>query len=141
MADLGDRHLVDAGLALLRADSGLVVWPDAAGAVPTTPVPPYVRVHYAVERPAGGEGCALDGRSAAWTVRWWCHSVGASEDAVLAVAVRVRAALLDVSPVVTGLSCCRIRQEAAQPPSRDTGVTTPVWEQTTVYRLDATTAS
>lgn len=141
MTDLGDRYLIDAGLALLRADTGLVVWPDASGAVPAMPTPPYVRVHYAVERPAGGEGCALDGRSAAWTARWWIHSVGSSEDAVLALAMRVRAALLDVSPVVAGLACGMIRQEAAQPPSRDTDVTPAIWEQTTVYRLDATTAS
>jgi hypothetical protein len=67
--------------------------------------------------------------------------VGATEDAVLAVAMRVRAALLDVRPTVTGLSCGLVRQEAAQPPARDTDVTPAIWEQTAVYRLDATTAS
>lgn len=140
MADLLDRRLVDAGLTLLRADTGLVVWPDPSGAVPDVPAPPYVRVHANVERPNGGEGCALDSRSAAWTARWWCHSVGSSEDAVIALAMRVRAALLDVRPAVTGLSCGMIRQEASQPPSRDTDVTPAIWEQTTIYRLDATTA-
>lgn len=138
MADLDDRTLVDAGLGLLRADRGLVVYPDAEGVVPAAPEPPYVVVHSYVERPAADESHGLDGRSSAATVRWYCHAVGATEPASLAVAMRVRAALLDQRVTVPGWSTGLIRQEAAQPPGRDEAASTPVYTAAVVYVLAAT---
>lgn len=139
MADvLVDQELVDAGLALLRADSRLVVWPDPAGARPETPDPPYVMVWAAVEWPPGMPEGSLAARSVVAHTRWWCHCVGATPEAAAVVAARVRAALLDARPTVTGRSCGQIWQEASRPPSRDTSTGIEVTDITAVYRMDST---
>lgn len=135
MADLLDQAHVDAGMALLRADTALTVYPDAEGNVPTLLAAPYVLVYAAIERPAGADGCALDGLSSRWDVRWYTHSVGATEYAAVAVAMRVRAALLDVRPTITGRMCGLIRQEAAQPATKDESTGTPIWDVTQVWVL------
>lgn len=129
MADLVDRALIDAGLTLLRADATLTVYPDPEGMVPPTPAPPYVRVYGAVERPPGPHN-ALDGLSVHTVTRWYCHCVGATEPAAIAVGMRVRAALLD-QRVAGGM----IRQEASPPPARDETTGVPVYDAVTVYRL------
>lgn len=138
MADLDDRHLIDAGLTLLRADTGLVVVPDAEGVVPAVPVSPYVRVYAMVSRPDAADGQALDGRSRTTITRWYCHSVGATEPAAIAVAMRVRAALLDQRPIVPDWSTGMIRQEVARPPARSEDAGTPVYDAVAVYKLAAT---
>ena len=135
--DLSDRALIDAGLALLRADTALVVWPDPEGVVPATPEPPYVMVLAYVERPRD-DRAALDGRSTAATARWYIHAAGGTEPAAIAVAARARAVLLDVRPSVAGWSTGQIWQEAAQPVTRDESTGVPVHDLVTVYRLDAT---
>ena len=130
MADLIDRQLLDAGLTLLRADPALVVYPDVEGQVPATPEPPYVRVYGAVGRPPG-PGNALDGLSRQLTARWWCHCVGTTEPAALAVAMRVRVALLDAR-----INGGMVRQEVGdQPPVRDETTGVPVYDVVAVYRL------
>ena len=130
MADLTDRQLVDAGLALLRADLGLKVYPDAEGAVPATPSPPYVRVYAAVSRPSG-PGNAIDGLSVQRVTRWWCHCIGATEPAALAVAMRVRVALLDAR-----ISGGMVREDVGErPPDRDETTGVPVYDAVRVYRL------
>jgi hypothetical protein len=131
VADLDDRWLVDGGLALLRADAGLTVYPDAEGVVPAVPVAPYVRVYGAVSRPPGTHN-ALDGRSALCVVRWWCHCIGANEDAALAVAMRVRAALLD-----QWVHGDLVREDVAdRPPMRDESLGASVYDAPRVYRLE-----
>lgn len=136
MADLVDHGLVDVALALLRADPGLTVYPSPDGVVPATPATPYVRIYGSVERLPGAHN-ALDGVSRWATVRWWCHCVGATQSAALAVAVRVRAALLDQRPTVVGRSCGLIRQEAQPPPTRDESTGVSVYDVVAVYRMDS----
>lgn len=140
MADLLDDALVNAALELLRADADLTVYPDEDGNTPATPSPPYVRVYSHVERPFDAGPNNLGGASSTWTTRWWCHCIGANEYAAGAVAMRVRAALLDVRPTVTGRACGPIRQEASQPPRRDEDLGYPVFDATDVYRLTSTPA-
>lgn len=137
MADLLDKLHMDAGLGLLRADTGLTVYPDAEG---NTPDPHaradhYVRVYTAIERSAEHPNSTLAGTSDTWTVRWYCHCVGPNEYSATAVAMRVRAALLDVRPVITGRSCGLIRQEAGNPPTRDEMSGATVEDAQVVYRL------
>lgn len=137
MADLLDKAHMDAALSLLRADTSLVVYPDPEG---NTPDPAaraqrYVRVYTAIERPADAPGNALAGASATWTVRWYCHAVGPNEYSAAAVAMRVRAALLDVRPAIVGRSCGLIRQEAGNPPTRDESTGVAVMDAVSVYRL------
>jgi hypothetical protein len=136
--DLLDKAHIDAALGLLRADTSLTVYPDAAGNVPAegARADHYVLVYSTIERPRAADGNALDGRSVAWTVRWYCHCVGASSEASSwAVAMRVNRALMDVRPVITGRACDLIEQEAANPPSRDETTGTPVFDTVSVYRL------
>lgn len=137
MADLLDKLHVDAALDLLRADASLTVYPDPEG---NTPDPParadhYVRVYTSIERPADAAGNNLGGTSDTWTVRWYCHAVGPNEYSAVAVGMRARAALLDKRPTIAGRSCGLIRQDAANPPTRDETTGAAVYDAVSVYRL------
>lgn len=136
MADLLDKLHIDAGLGLLRA-AGLTVYPDPEG---NTPAPAgraqaYVRVYTSIERPVDSPGNSMGGASNTWTVRWYCHCVGPNEYSSAAIAMRVRAALLDQRPTIVGRSCGLIRQADAYPTNRDETTGTPVMDTAVVYRL------
>jgi hypothetical protein len=145
-----DNALVNAGLALLTADTSLVVYPGGVPqpVPPAPPIPPpYVVVYSVVEWPFG-DSDALDGIAGTPTVRWICHSVGGgvgatpatAEQAARAVGQRVRTALLNKRLVVTGLNLGVIRQEAGggvPQPVYPTG--DPVMDLITVYRTFAAT--
>jgi hypothetical protein len=135
MADTLDRDHIEAGLALLRADIGLVVYPDAEGFVPEGRAEEYVRVYTSIERPLTDPSSKMDGRTSAWVVRWYCHSVGSTEHSATAVGMRVRAAMLDVKPTITGRVCGFIRFDSSVPtnPSDTTGVT--IYDKVDVYRM------
>lgn len=135
MADtnLAEELHADAGLALLRADTSLVVY---AGSVPNpAPNPPYVLVYVDVAWPDGDPGNGADGTSGTCVTRWYCHAIGGNLQAARAVATRVRTALLDKRPTITGRACGLIRQEATQPPQRDESTGALVMDQVAVYRL------
>jgi hypothetical protein len=140
VSDLLDEQLVNAGLALLRADAGLTVYPDVNGETPDAPPPPYVRVYAYIERPVDAGENNLGGTSGSWTVRWIAHCVGANEIAARAVAMRVRAAWLDVRPTVAGRVCGLIRYDGSQPPRRDNDLGYQVLDQIEMYRLTSTPA-
>lgn len=132
-----DQALANAGLALLAADTSLVVFD---GAVPNpTPAPPYVVVYCTVNRPSEDPDNAGDGRSRVWSAAWIVHCVGGNAVAARAVAQRVRTALLDVSPAIPGLSCNRIRMDPdSPPPQRDESTGSVVMDAVSTYRLRAT---
>lgn len=134
-----DQALADVGLDLLRADSLLTVHD---GKVPGGARPPYVLVYTTVDRPDVDEDNALDGLSRVWVARWICHCVGGGADgsAARAVAQRVRTALLDQRPAISGLSCNLIKAEPSQPPQRDETIGGLVMDAITTYRLRATSA-
>lgn len=138
MADLLDLAHINAGLALLRADASLVVYPDAEGFTPVVPAPKYVRVYATIERPADAGANALAGASQQWVTRWYCHCVGANEYSALAVQMRVRANLLDVRPVIAGRNCGLIREDQALPPTKDDSTGGTVFDAVVVYRLITT---
>jgi len=138
MADLLEQQHIDAGLALLRADAGLTVYPNAEGFVPASPAPPYVRVYTHIERPVDATGNALTGLSATWRVRWYLHCVGATEYAAAAVQMRVRTQLLDVRPAIPARNCGLIREESSSPPVRDTSTGVDVMDALAVYGLTTT---
>jgi hypothetical protein len=138
MADLLDQLHINAFLDRLRADTGppaLVVYPNAEGFVPINPPPPYVRVWTTIDRPIEAGGNALTGLSTTWTTRAYVHSVGLNEYSAAAIRMRVRVALLDFRPTIAGRSCGMIRHEASQPPQRDEGTGTPVFDMADTYRL------
>lgn len=135
-----EADLADAGPALLRADLGppaLVVYPDAEGNVPATPdvMASYVRWYSSTEWPKDADGNALDGLSVTATTRWYIHCVGATEYAVAALANRVRVALLNAAPTVTGRSCNMIYMEASELTNRSELAATPTYVRTVVYAM------
>lgn len=132
-----DQALIDAGLALLTADAGLVTYD---GAVPSpTPAPPYCVVYSTISRPSEDPDNSANGRTGVWVARWIVHCVGANAISSRAVAQRVRTQLLDVSPVITGLACGRIRMDGdTAPPHRDETTGVLVMDSISTYRLKAT---
>jgi hypothetical protein len=137
MTDGLDQALANVGLNLLRADLSLKVYD---GTVPSpTPAPPYVLVYTVIARPADAASGAhaLSSLSSHWTASWYCHCVGGDAVAARAVAQRVRTQLLDVAPVVAGLSCGLIRQADSQPPARDETTGVLVMDALLVFELYA----
>lgn len=126
----------DAILALLAGappvSPALVVYDGEAPKDPANLAAEYVLVYMYTTRP---DGTALTNESDHAVTRAICHSVGGDAKAARAVAGRVAAALLDVTPIITGRTCWPIRDEGSQPPRRDdtTGVT--VMDQVNTYRL------
>lgn len=135
MTDGHDQAMVDAGLNLLRADAGLVVFD---GFVPNpTPALPYVLVYTTVDWPEDDPNHdALDNRSTHAVVRWICHCVGGDQITSRAVAQRVRTQLLNVRPAVAGMQPGLIKQETpALPPTRDERTGSVVFDSVRVFRL------
>jgi hypothetical protein len=138
MPDLLDLQHINAGLDLLRADAGLVVYPDAQGFTPDLPAAQYVRAYATIERPADAFGNSLAGVSQQWTVRWYLHCIGGNENSSIAVAMRVRDGLLDKRPVIAGRNCGLIREDQAMPPTKDDSTGLAVFDSQLVYRLTTT---
>lgn len=134
MTDGLDQALANAGLDLLRADTELTIYGEK---VPDGAAPPYVRVYTWIEWPVDGDGNALDGRSNAAVVRWYCHCIGADDVAARAVEQRVRTNLLDQSPSVAGMSCGMIRHEQSVPPDPDETTGALEVDAVNVFRLSA----
>lgn len=137
MTDGLDQALVDAGLALMRADPQLTVIADR---VPAGQQPPYVRVYTTVEWPPDDPNNNLAGRTGRAVVRWICHCVGGNDTAATAVAQRVRATLLDQRPTVAALAAGQvgmIRHEQDAPPTIDETTGAAYVDAMHVYRMTA----
>lgn len=127
----------NAVLALLAAAAGTPALKVYDGAVPAGTVPPYVLVYFADYDPEGADSRPLTGASQRFVLRAYCHCVGGNQTAARAVAQRVRAALLDVIPSVSGRRCLPIRREDGQPTQRDESTGTLVQDKVDVYRLES----
>jgi hypothetical protein len=143
-----DQALVAGGIALLRADASLTVYPGGVPNLTPPAVPPYVVTYASVEWPPS-DADSLDGLAGTPTVRWITHSIGGgvpgatpedAEIAARAVGQRVRTALLNKRLVIAGLNLGLIRQEpGAGVPTRDDSTGVPVMDLIVVYRTIATT--
>lgn len=123
----------DAVLALLRAGSGLTVYPKATGGptnVPNGAVPPYVSVHVAATRPTDGR---MPMHSTRMYVRIYCHCTGTNDIGARAVSDHVARLILGVRPVVAGRVSYPIRHETEQPPRPDESTDQLVTTLTEVY--------
>lgn len=134
MADLVDENLAQAGLLLLAADDGLTVFD---GKVPDGTSPPYVLVYTTVSWPHGEAGAAnaINGLAVSTRTEWNCHCVGESAAAARAVQMRVRAALLNQRPTVTGRSCGLIQQDEVLAPVRDETIGGLVMDGVSIYSM------
>lgn len=127
----------DAMLALLDADNGPPPLVVLDGAVPTGQRPPYVLIYFTDADPEQSGSRRLTGESRRHVTRAYSHSVGGDAVAARGVAQRVRAAWLDVVPVIAGRTCFPIRREEGQPAERDETTGTLVMDQVDVYRLES----
>lgn len=136
MTDGLDQAVIDVGLDLLRADSGLVV---VDGSEPGPhPAPPYVLVYTTMAWPGDDpDSQSLDAMTSRGIARWICHSIGETAKASRAVAQRVRTQLMDARPAVDGVTCGFIRFEQDDPayPDRNKVTGVEVIDTMTVYRL------
>lgn len=141
MTDGLDQALANAVLGLLRADADYNTrCPTYDGVVPDGAKTPYRVVYLNTLRPSEDVDNAHDGRSRVWIQYAIVHNVGGGVDAsaARAVAQRTRTQLLDVRPVVAGLSCGLIRLEDSQQPGRDETTGVFVGDAVQTYRFRAT---
>jgi hypothetical protein len=126
-------------LGLLDADDGPPPLVVKDGFVPAGTAPPYVLVYFVIDSPEAsadfGGTSDMNYTSRRVDCFAYCHSVGANAAAARAVAARVRNALLDVLPAVTGRLAFPIRLTESQPPVRDETTGSLVMDQVDVYRL------
>lgn len=128
-----DPHAV-AFLSLLRA-TGMRVFPDADGNTPTATTPlPYVVAWISVRYDLDGTLAAKSSRAVATAT---LHSVGGNDTAARITAGRVRAALLDVVPEMTGRRAWPIRNEESRPVAPDESTGRRVMDQIDLYRLES----
>lgn len=114
-------------LEQLRADPTLKV--NVGGAAP-----PYV-VLYIDDGLRSRGRMVLQSRHA--VVRFYTHSVGATDTASRTVAAKASRRLLDVVLAVPGWSCAPITQEASRPTARDESTGKSVFDTVAVWRLEA----
>lgn len=131
-----------AALALLRADTNLTVFD---GLVPVDPIAgklparPYV-VLWSSPIPVAVLD-SLEGRSGWWEQRLTTTVVGDTADSVRIVSRRVRTALLDVVPVVTGRVSIPIAMDGDPYPTQaDQDVQPPVLFSVISWLASSTTA-
>lgn len=139
MSDLLDKAHADAVLGLLHAalDPVPILVFDGKVDNPTPDVAahPWVLVYFAPGWPVDGAANTLDGNAATYVQRIWTHSTAASAAAARAVAGQVRAALLNVRPVVAGRTTWPIRWDDGNPPDRDETLGFLVMDQVDVWKL------
>jgi hypothetical protein len=122
-------------LALLTAISNHTVYDGKVS--PNTP-PPYTVVYFTVQTPTGEQApdaVDLIGNSDVINLSIYVHNVGGSAQAARNVSWKVRAALLNVKPVVAGRVCHPIRQVDDAPPVKDESTGTLIMDLADVYRL------
>lgn len=127
----------DAVMGLLRAVSGLTVYPpaepgDTGEIVPDGASPPYVAVHI---RPGFGLADRVDEATTRGIFDITCHCVGGNDIAARAVAQRVVNALLDVVPVIPDRQSYPIRYVDSPPARPDESTGRLVVDQVYQFRL------
>jgi hypothetical protein len=110
------------------------------GLVPDGRTLPYVLLTFRFSSPDGTESpdkTNLSFDQSALRAEVVCHSVATTALGARVVAARVRTALLNVAPAVSGRSCFPIRHVDGQDPRRDEDTQTTVFDQVDVYRFES----
>jgi hypothetical protein len=108
------------------------------GKVDDGAVPPYTVVYFTITTPGGEQApdaVNLIGNSDVIVLNIYAHNVGGNAQAARNVGWKVRAALLNVKPVVAGRVCHPIRQWDDAPPARDESTGKMIMDLADVYRL------
>lgn len=125
-------------LDLLDADNVSPALVVLNGRVPEGQRPPYALLYFALRTPTGRdvpELVSLESTSDVVVASAYCHNVGGDPHGALAVAGRVRTALLGVTPSIAGRVCAPIEQVDAMPTDRDESTGEPIFDQVTVYEF------
>lgn len=126
-------------LALLEADDVSPALVVCNGEVTDGVVPPYALAYFSLRTPTGlevPEMVSLERTSDVLVVSGYLHSVGYDvPDAALAVAGRVRAALLGVTPVIAGRVCFPIVHADGPPTVRDEQTGRRIFDQIDLYQF------
>ncbi len=126
-------------LDLLDADDANPPLVVQHGTVRQGQLPPYVLLYVRLHTPSGAEVPQLVSPESTSDVldAWaYCHSVAALDPMnALAVAGRVRARLLGVTPVIAGRVCYPIAHEDSQPADRNEDLGSAVFDHVDVYRF------
>jgi len=131
-----DAHAA-AILAILNAVDDVPALVVYDGAVPQLTAPPYVVVYFADADPLESTSTHLTHEARRHITDAYCHCVGTNGQAARMVADRVRTALLNVTPTVSGRACFPIRRTDGQPAQRDETTGRLVMDKVDVYRLSS----
>lgn len=126
---------VEEVLALLNAITNHTTYD---GKVPANTPAPYTVVYFSIQTPGGEQApdaVDLIGDSDVIVLNIYTHNVGGNAQAARNVAWKVRAALLNVKPVVAGRVCGKIRMVDDAPPVKDESTGTLIMDLADVYRL------
>lgn len=132
-----DDH-AQAFLALVGTDVGPPALVVLDGKVPDGTLPPYVLVYFAQVTPdaeTAPDSTDLTFNSDRVELTAWCHSVGTTQAAARMVASRLRAAVLNRTPGVSGRSCWPTRQVDGQPVQPDETTGPAVFDLVDIYRF------
>lgn len=124
-------------LARLRS-SGSPALTVHDGKVPGSPALPYVLVYFTLITPAAElapDKVALTFDSDVLDLQVYCHEVGSTAASPRALATRVRAALLNWTPTVSGRACFPVRHVDSYQPQRDESTGVAVFSHVDVYQL------
>lgn len=124
-------------LALLNAAVGSPPLVVHDGAVPQGAVPPYVVVYFADADPIDSPSTHLTGEARRHITDAYCHSVGDNAGSVRVVGGRVRGALLNITPTISGRKCWPIRRTDGQPAQRDETTGRLRADKVDIYRLSS----
>lgn len=108
------------------------------GVVPPDAPLPYTLVYFTIVTPDGEQApdaVNLIGNSDVINLHIYAHNVGGNAQAARAVGWKVRAALLNVKPVVAGRVCHPIRQVDDAPAVKDESTGKLIMDLADVYRL------
>lgn len=125
----------EAMLALARAAPGNTPLLVLDGYVPNGTVPPYALAYFVDADPEDADSRSLEDTPGRFVLTAYWHLVAEDAAATRALADRLRAALLGVTPTIPGRSCFPIRREESNPPERDESTGTLVMDRVDVYRL------
>jgi hypothetical protein len=138
MSDLLDKAHADAVLALLTGalNPAIAVYDGKVrDPTPNVATNPWVLVYFDPGWPVDGAANSLDGTAVTYRLTFFTHSIAASAPSARAVAGQVRAALLNVRPVISGRSCWPIRWDDGTPASLDETLGFPVMDKVDVWKL------
>jgi hypothetical protein len=129
---------VKAGHDLLTAafaSPGIPLYDGKLPAATTTLAMPWVLSYTSVEWEYDNPDGSINHESSTCVTTWMLNIAAVNNTAAMAVLGVIRAALLDVVPVISGRVCWPIRMVSVQPPGNNEAIGTAVLDSIAIYEL------